>query len=163
MIRYYILLLILFSVRGFSQTSPERFQQLKNEINQISPDLDLSDKLIFVCIWKSTDADSREINSEAYRVYKIYKNAKLKNGEKGTIFLSVNLDENSQNKEIALSRDGISTDVIYSNAKLIDLLRTEFNLENAQSTMLFDKTGAIQFTNMQKEQIFPSIRSLITR
>jgi len=163
MTRYYLMLLILLAFKGFSQTSTDDFQLFKDEIHRINSEIDFSDKLIFLSVWKSNDYESREINKEAYRVYKIYEVAKLKNGEKGTIFISVNLDEDPKNREISVSRDNISADVVYSNASLIDLLRIHYNITDSKSTILFDKTGTVQFTNISKDQVFPSLRNLITR
>ncbi len=146
-----------------AQKSNQSFDELKHAISKVNPEVDFNDKLVFISVWKSTDAESREINKEAYRVYKIYEKAKLKNGEKGTVFISLNLDADEHNKTFAVGKDGMETAVVYSDVQLAELLRLQFNMATPQNTIVFDKTGTIQYTNLSKDQIFSSLRSLITR
>jgi hypothetical protein len=146
-----------------AQSSNQNFIALKQAISSVNPELDLTNKLIFISTWKSTDAESREINKEAYRVYKIYENAKLKNAEKGVVFISLNLDTDSQIRSIAVGRDGIAESVIYSDSQLITLIQSQFNLSGTQNTIVLDKLGNIEYSNLLKDQIFPSLRNLTTR
>lgn len=146
-----------------AQTATQNFDALKQAINKINPEVDFTDKLVFISTWKSTDFESRETNKEAYRVYKIYERAKLKNGEKGTVFISLNLDTDNQIRTISIGKDGLDASVVYSNNELIKLIDKAFSVANPQNTIVFDKTGTVQYTNIPKDQIFPSLRNLITR
>ena len=146
-----------------AQDTQKSFDELKQTVAKLNPQVDFSNKLVFVSVWKSTDFESREINKEAYRVYKIYKQAKLKNAENGVVFISINLDTDSQNRILAVGKDGIEESLVYSDDQLINLVQSGFNLSATQNTIVIDKTGAIQNTNMPKDQIFPSLRNLITR
>ncbi|MES2761002.1 MAG: hypothetical protein V4677_02300 [Bacteroidota bacterium] len=160
----FITTLILFlQLQLNAQESAQNFEGLKQSISKISPEIDLTNKLIFISTWKSTDFESREMNKEAYRVYKIYENARLKNGEKGTVFISLNLDTDDQNRSLAIGKDGIEQSVVYSDTQLITMIQSQFNLSGTQNIIVMDKTGAIQYTNLSKDQIFPSLRNLITR
>lgn len=161
---FFILTLVfLLQINLCAQEPDQKFIGLKQVINKMNSEVDFNDKLVFISVWKSTDAESREINKEAYRVYKIYERAKLKNGEKGTVFISLNLDTDEQNRVFAIGKDGLDASVVYSDTQTIDFLHSQFNLSNPQNTIVFDKTGAIQYTNLSKDQIFSSLRSLITR
>lgn len=157
-----VIFFVLFFKVIFAQAPSEKLEQLKTIISSINQDVDFNNKLVFVSLWKSTDAVSREFNKEAYRVYKIYENAKLKNGEKGTVFISVNLDEEFQNRQICVNKDGIEPGVVYSNVRLLELLE-EFNVRGSQDNIVFDSTGNVQYSNINKDQIFSSIRNLIIR
>lgn len=160
---FIITLLFFLNTYLIAQEPNQSFNALKQAISRVNPEVDFSDKLVFVSVWKSTDAESREINKEAYRVYRIYEKAKLKNGEKGTVFISLNIDADEHGKTFATGKDGMETAVVYSDLEVAELLRSKFNIANPQNTIVFDKTGSIQYTNLTKEQIFSSIRNLITR
>lgn len=161
-----ILALIFFVLffKGISAQAPiEKLAQLKSIITSVNQDISFDGKLVFVSLWRGIDIESREMNKEAYRVYKIYENAKLKNGEKGTVFISVNLDDDAQSKILFVAKDGIDLNVVFSDSALIKFLESEFNLTNSQSNIVFDKTGEIKYINVSKDQIFSSLRNLITR
>ncbi|MBK8366454.1 MAG: hypothetical protein IPL10_03275 [Bacteroidetes bacterium] len=160
---FIITLVFLLRINLCAQESNQKFIELKQVINTINSEVDFNDKLVFISVWKSTDAESREINKEAYRVYKIYERAKLKNGEKGTVFISLNLDSDEQNRVFAIGKDGLDASIVYSDSQTIDFLHSQFNLSNPQNTIVFDKTGTVQYTNLPKDQIFNSLRNLITR
>ena len=155
---FIITLVFLLRINLCAQESNQKFIELKQVINTINSEVDFNDKLVFISVWKSTDAESREINKEAYRVYKIYERAKLKNGEKGTV-----LDSDEQNRVFAIGKDGLDASIVYSDSQTIDFLHSQFNLSNPQNTIVFDKTGTVQYTNLPKDQIFNSLRNLITR
>lgn len=160
---FIITLVFFLNTYLIAQEPNQSFDGLKQAISKVNPEVDFSDKLVFVSVWKSTDAESREINKEAYRVYKIYEKAKLKNGEKGAVFISLNLDTDIQNRNLAVGKDSIEATVVYSDPNLISLVQSGFNLSGTQSTIVLDKIGVVQYTNISKDQIFPSLRNLITR
>lgn len=157
-------LLLFFCISNINaQTNNQNFEALKEEIVKANPNIDFKDKLVFISVWKSTDFESREINKEAHRVYKIYEKAKLKNGEKGVVFISINLDTEDQNRVFAIGKDNLEPSVVYSGSNLLENALSILNTNNSKSTIVFDKTGSIQYTNLSKDQIFASIRNLITR
>lgn len=65
-----LILLLLLYIPLKSQTIPDKFLELISAVHKIKPDLDFTNKLVFISMWKSTDFESREINKEAFRVYK---------------------------------------------------------------------------------------------
>lgn len=157
------ILIFLLQIHSNAQESNQNFKALKDAINKVNPEIDFTNKLIFISTWKSSDFESREINKEAYRVYKIYEKAKLKNGEKGTVFISLNLDTDSQSRVFAIGKDGIDESIVYSDSKLIKIIESDFSSANPQNILVVDKTGTIQYRNILKDQIFPSLRNLIIR
>ncbi len=162
-----ILTTVLFLFSVFSninaQTDSQKLDSLKKAITKINPAVDFNDKLVFISVWKSTDAESREINKEAYRVYKIYERAKLKDGEKGTVFISLNLDSDEQVRTFAIGKDSIDSSVVYADANLIECIQSAFNSSNPKNNIVLNKNGSVQYFNISKDQIFPSLRNLITR
>lgn len=157
--------LFLFSILSNinAQTDSQKLDSLKKAITKINPAVDFNDKLVFISVWKSTDAESREINKEAYRVYKIYERAKLKDGEKGTVFISLNLDSDEQVRTFAIGKDSIDSSVVYADANLIECIQSAFNSSNPKNNIVLNKNGSVQYFNISKDQIFPSLRNLITR
>lgn len=157
--------LFLFSILSNinAQTDSQNLDSLKKSIAEINPTVDFNDKLVFISVWKSTDAESREINKEAYRVYKIYERAKLKDGEKGTVFISLNLDSDEQVRTFAIGKDSIEPSVVYTDANLIEFVQSIFNSSNPKNNIVLNKNGTVQYFNISKDQIFPSLRNLITR
>ncbi len=158
-----ITLVFILQISLRAQEPDQKFIELKQVINKINPEVDFNDKVIFITVWKSTDAESREINKEAYRVYKIYEKAKLKNGEKGTVFISLNLDTDEQIRAFAIGKDGLEASVVYSDLQVLESLRLHYNITNSQNTIVFDKIGTVQYTNIAKNDLFSSLRNLITR
>ncbi|MES2512676.1 MAG: hypothetical protein V4580_00975 [Bacteroidota bacterium] len=159
---FFVILFALLQIQLNAQ-EPTNFTALKQAIINVNPEVDFANKLVFISVWKSSDFESRELNKEAFRVYKIYKDAKLKNGEKGTVFISLNLDQDSQITEITTRKDSLDKEIIYTNATLLDELKSLYHLQTANNTILIDKTGDVKYTNLSKDQIFVSLRSLITR
>jgi hypothetical protein len=158
-----VIILAFFSQINLSAQTNESFVALKQAINNVHPEIDFTNKLIFISAWKSTDFESRELNKEAYRVYKIYEKAKLKNGEKGTVFISLNLDTDNQSRVFAIGKDGVDESVVYSDSELLKIIESDFNSSTPQNILVIDKTGTIQYRNITREEIFPSLRNLITR
>jgi hypothetical protein len=159
----FFVILITFLQIQLNAQEPDRFTALKHAVIKINPEVDFTNKLVFISVWKSSDFESRELNKEAFRVYKIYKDAKLKNGEKGTVFISLNLDHDDQITEITTRKDSLDKEVIYTNLALLEELKSRYNLQAANNTILIDKTGDVKYTNLSKDQIFISLRNLITR
>jgi hypothetical protein len=159
----FFVILITFLQIQLNAQEPDRFTALKQAVIKINPEVDFTNKLVFISVWKSSDFESRELNKEAFRVYKIYKDAKLKNGEKGTVFISLNLDHDDQITEITTRKDSLDKEVIYTNLALLEELKSRYNLQAANNTILIDKTGDVKYTNLSKDQIFISLRNLITR
>lgn len=159
----FILFIFIFFNNLICQESSDNFIELKKTIETINPNLDLTNRLIFVEVWKSSDFESRELNKEAFRVYKIYEKAKLKNGEKGVVFLSINLDDNSQIQEISIKKDSVNESVVYTDKGMIELLKNRYNMVDSKNNMLVDKNGLVVFKNIQQDQIFSSFNFQITR
>lgn len=161
---FVIIILILFFKSHLNAQHPtENFLSLKEAINNINPEVDFSNKLVFITVWKSSDSESRDLNKEAYRVYKIYENAKMKNGEKGTVFISLNLDTVAQNRILAVGKDSIDASTVYFAPELIKIIDLNFTSYSPKSTIVYDKTGAVQYSNIEKDDIFSSLRKLVTR
>lgn len=159
---FLLALLFFISFTGFSQNADD-FLLLQKRIHALHPEIDFTDKIVFISFWKSSDFASREINQEAYRVYKIYEKAKLKNGEKGTVFISINEDADAQSMDIAIKKDGVDANVVYTDSSLIELIKARYNVFNSQDNIILDKSGLVQYKNLTKDQMFISMRNLITR
>lgn len=153
----------VFSLNSFAQNVDTFFSSFKDQVLSIDKGVNFNDKLVLVSVWKSSDVLSRESNKEAFRVFKIYEYAKLKDGEKGTVFISLNLDENTNDADMAARRDSISSDLIFYNSSIFELLKNQFSNFEIGSVLLLNKKGELQFISQSKEQYFSLVRNLITR
>lgn len=151
-------LLLAFVFAGFFTYSQNpAYNQLVSIIADKAPNTDISNKVIAFVSWSASDMQSREVNKEFDRVGTIYQVAKLKNGNKGTVVISCNIDNGSV-EAIAENKDGISFS--------LKINKSEFSfLSNVGSNknIVYDNTGTKVFENLGKEQIFTSYNSLITR
>jgi hypothetical protein len=123
--------------------------------------LNLENKILFINVWKSDNAVSRENNKEFTRVSRIYEQAKLKNGLKGVTYLNISLDD-PMLWRISLKKDSIETKYSLENStgKYASLLQI-FN--NQPGNIVIGSDGDVLGTNIKKEDCFILFRSLITR
>lgn len=118
-----------------------------------------ADKIIVVNFWSVNNKASRDANIDLNNTAFTFKNAKLKNGSKGVIGISICVDNDEVGNNIALKKDGINT-AIRVNAVDNSL---PLNNKTAGYNIAFDSSGNLLFENLQNTTFFNSIRNLITR
>ncbi|MBX3163082.1 MAG: hypothetical protein KF900_01260 [Bacteroidetes bacterium] len=152
------ILILTFILTGFSvRAQNPTYNDLVSVIYAKLPNADVSGKILSFVSWSAADAASRDVNKEFDRVGTIYQLAKLKNGNKGTIVISCNIDGGST-ATIAFSKDGINF--------ALKINKSDFNfLSNVTSNknIVYDNTGTKVFENLTQQQVFMSYNSLITR
>src|SRR5688572_20393995 len=79
--------------------------EIRNLTVNLVSDLDLTNKILFINVWRSDDLDSRENNIEFLRVSNIYTQAKLKNGSAGVAFVNICLDPELYNWVVSTKKD----------------------------------------------------------
>lgn len=149
-------LLILLTVFCLHAQNPT-YSQLVSVISAKLPGADVSNKIISFVSWSATNTQSREVNKEFNRVGAIYQGAKLRNGSKGTIVISCNVDDPST-ATIAANKDGITFST--------KINRSEFNFLTAipaNANVVYDNTGAKVYENLTQQNVFISYNQLITR
>jgi hypothetical protein len=152
---YFMLLFILMSGRGFSQSS--LFSEIRKSISVQHPEIDFDEHLLAFSVWSIADTESRSLNKELEKTFMVYRQARLKGGKKGLIVVLYNKENLEPNAVIALQKDGVGH--CYSlplNAIPVDLLRR-------QDSGLFDHTGVALATDLTAETVYSLIQSLITR
>lgn len=133
------------------------YSQLVSVISSRLPAADVSGKIISFTAWSAADVQGRDMNKEFDRVATIYQGAKLRNGNRGTILISCNLDSPTSSA-IAFHRDGISF--------AIQVNKSDFNFLagcSSNSNVVYDATGTKVYENLSKGDVFMSYNQLITR
>jgi hypothetical protein len=128
---------------------------LTNQTNEV-----VENRLIAVNLWSVNDKDSRDLNIEFEKAYKVYEYAKLKGGLKGIIFINIGMDVNST-LEIALKKDGVTKSYRIA-ADNIDIVK-EFVGKGLRYNIVFDSNGNKVYENLMPGTVFNSIQQLITR
>ena len=140
------------------------YVNLTNVIKSKNSDFVFENKLLLVTSWSSSNAESREMNKEALRVYSIYKYAKLKGGAKGVSLFTVSADKSKTNWEIAVNRDELSAETNYCDLKGLDSdLLKKLNVTNLPYNILYDSNGNEVARNITTSNMFKYFNSLITR
>jgi hypothetical protein len=133
------------------------YNQLVSIISAKVPGADVSGKLIAFVSWSASNPHSRETNKEFDRVSTIYQGAKLKNGSRGALLISCNIDD-AATATIVANKDGIS----YA----IRVNISEFNFLNTlpgNSNVVYDANGAKIYEGLAKQDVLMSYNQLITR
>jgi len=120
-----------------------------------------TNKIISVNIWSLNDQASREANIDLNNTAFIYKDAKLKNGSKGMIGISICLDNDEVGNNITLKKDGINNLIRINASDITNLI--SLNGKTSGYTVGFDSNGNLLFENLQNTTFLNSIRNLITR
>jgi hypothetical protein len=158
--------IIIFCSRSNAQEDqrslPDFGLEIRNTAVTFIPDLDLTNKILFISLWRSDDQQSRDNNKEFLRVSNIYGQAKLKNGSAGVAFINICLDPQLHTWVMSIKKDEVIS---------------KYNLENSNGTYgslvkYFDgRTGSMVIGNdgttlakdIKPEDCFPLFRSFITR
>lgn len=149
---------LLLIVLGFKLNAQQVTNaQLVKVVNTKLPNTNLQNKIIALHVWSSSNKESRETNKEFDKVYKAYEFAKLKNGNQGVVFISVNLDDNTVGS-ITAGKDGIGKAVIVNKNEFAFLA----NLASGYN-VVYDNTGSKVYENLESNKVFSSFNSLITR
>ena len=158
----FVIFIIFSSFQLFSQNNGT-FNELTKIIHDKFPELNISNKLISVCVWSSNDLNSRETNKEYQRLYNIYKDAILKDGRRGMVFISISSDENETYYNIAVQKDGISKNLVFTDLKgagagMVQLLGMKNN-----ANAIYSSKGELFFKDLNKTNLQSSVVSLLTR
>lgn len=148
--------LLVFGTGLHSQNS-QMCKEIKQALQNRHPELQLEDKILAVNFWSVSDENSRKANAAFEKACSTYVVAKLKGGRKGLVVVLVNKDNLNDFSVVSLNKEGIKC--CYS-FQLSDLPEQSLN---ASKNQVFDANGNLLFSNLNPEQIFSSIHSLITR
>lgn len=163
---YLLILASMLSVFYSFNKAPmnDDYSNLTSIIKNKNAQFLLEDKLLLVTFWSSNNAESREMNKEALRVYKIYKYAKLKGGVKGVSLFTVSSDSDKKNWEIALNRDNLNDETNHVEQKGLnsDLFKA-LKVNQVPFNILYDSNGNELARNITSEGMFKYFNSLVTR
>lgn len=158
-----LIFFILISGLSFSQTI--NYSKIVSKITSNHPNLDISNKILIVSVWNSTDASSRDMNKEFFRTYKTYQHAKLSGGLKGVIFISISSDAEELNFKIAAQKDISDYPLVFCDylsfqepGMLYDL-----NISANTKNLIFNSSGELIFSNLETNSIFITFNKLTTR
>ncbi len=141
------------------------YPSIQKEIKSAFPEIDFSNKLLVLTIWNSKDITSREMNKEMIRVCEIYKNAKLKDGIKGIVFVSFSSDDNEMQYSICMKKDNNNYQYSICDFKSFSNNSKLFKMEVNQSikNLTFNNNGVLIYQNLETVHIFKSFNALLTR
>ncbi|HQQ94457.1 MAG TPA: hypothetical protein PLQ93_07875 [Bacteroidia bacterium] len=132
-------------------------QEVRNLVKRDHPEIGTDQKLIALSIWSDQDKESRACNQAFEKAYTTYFNSKLKGGNKGLILVLLNREDLNEMAIITLGKDGIRHALSY---KLSDLKNTT---KEFKQNIVYDSDNKIVLKDLNHEQIFDTIHSLITR
>ncbi len=155
----YVTLFVLGTLFSKAQTS--LYNKLSSFLNSQTKEVLIDQRLIAINVWSSTDKNSRDLNTDFEKAYKVYEYAKLKGGNKGVIVLNINLDNNSVNGDITLKKDGISK-IIAIPSGSSEILK-ELKGKSSGYNIVFDSNGNMVYENLAAGSVYESIHKLITR
>ena len=147
----------LFLMNFSAKAQQPSYNELLSIVQSKLPSLDVYNKIVVINVWSATNNDSRETNKEFDKAYKLWEFAKLKNGNKGVVIISCNVDD-ATTANIATTKDGIK--------QLINLNKADYSFLNnltANTNIVYDNTGAKVYENLSSDKIFNSFNQLITR
>ena len=141
------------------------YPSIQKEIKSTFPEIDFSNKLVVLTIWNSKDLTSREMNKEMIRVCEIYKSAKLKDGIKGIVFVSISSDDNEMQYAICMKKDNNNYQYSICDFKSFSNNSKLFKMEVDQSikNLTFNNNGVLIYQNLETDHIFKSFNTLLTR
>lgn len=159
--------LILFFVFALfvAKAQQPNYTALQQLVVSAYPEIDFSNKLLAVCVWQSNNKQSREQNKEFVRSYETYRDAKLKGGLKGVVFVSISADENNATFDIVKQKDAITSSVTLCDFKAYNANSTlnKADFDKTLTNVVFDTNGNLIYQNLSTESVFKSFNSLITR
>ena len=147
----------LFLVSFGLKAQQPSYNELVSIVQAKLPSLDVYNKIVVLNVWSAANNDSRETNKEFDKAYKLWEFAKLKNGNKGVVIISCNVDDLTT-ANIAITKDGIN--------KLINLNKADYSFLNnltSGTNIVYDNAGAKVYENLSSDKIFNSFNQLITR
>ncbi|HWY13211.1 MAG TPA: hypothetical protein VN026_17875 [Bacteroidia bacterium] len=155
----YVTIFVLGTLFTKAQTS--LYNKLSSFLNTHTKEVLIDQRLIAINVWTSGNKNSRDLNADFEKAYKVYEFAKLKGGNKGIIVLNIDLDNNSVNGDITLKKDGISK-IITIPSDNIEILN-ELKGKTSGYNIVFDSNGNMVYENLAAGTVYESIHKLITR
>lgn len=135
---------------------------IRNACNDLVPELNLQNKILFINVWQSSDLASRENNKEFLRVSSIYEKAKLKNGPAGIVFINLSIDNELYNWIIATKKDSLVSNYNLENTSgKYKSLANYF--DGKTGNMVIGSDGTLITRDIKKEDCFNLFKSFITR
>ncbi len=155
----YIVIFVLGTL--FSKAQTNLYNKLSLYLSSQTKEVLIDQRLIAINVWSSNDKNSRDLNADFEKAYRVYEFAKLKGGNKGIIVLNIDLNNNSVNGDITLKKDGISKIIAISsdNAEILNELKGKTSGYN----IVFDSNGNKVYENLAASTVYESIHKLITR
>lgn len=141
----------------FAKAQNPTYNQLLSIVKAKLPNIDLSNKIIAFHVWSAGNNASRETNKEFDKVQKLYEYAKLKNGTKGIVVVSCNVD-NVTTGSITAGKDGI--------ANVVSINKNEYSVlsnVSAGTNVVYDNTFSKIYENLSADKIFNTFNQLLTR
>jgi hypothetical protein len=133
------------------------YNQLVSIVKEKLPNLDLSNKLIAIHFWSASNKVSRETNKQFDKAYGYWENAKLKNGTKGLVIISCNIDDVTTGS-ITAGKDGIV------KMPLVNKNDYAFLKGIAVGTnLVYDNTTTKVYQDLTSDNVFNSFNQLLTR
>ncbi len=148
----------LFLISFVTKAQNPSYMQLVSIIQSKLPSLDVTNKIVVINVWSVANLASRDANKEFDKAYKLWEYAKLKNGTKGVVIISCNVDADATTADITATKDGI--------VNLIKLNKTDYSFLNnvtAGTNLVFDNTATKVYENLSADKIFNSFVNLLTR
>jgi len=153
-----IVFFCLLSIFLRSQTSDyfSLLSYLQNNTNESS-----KDRIISVALWSPSDMNSREAIAELNKACHVFKNAKLKGGNKGIIGILICTDTDEVTANITLKKEGITNVIVMKTSELASF--PGLSKKQSSYNIVFDSNGNVIYENLASNSVFNSIRNLITR
>jgi hypothetical protein len=141
---------------------PDFGSEIRNTTLSVVQDLDLTNKILFINIWRSDDQTSRDNNIEFLRVSNIYTQARLKNGKAGVVFINICIDPQLYTWVMSIKKDETASKYSLENsAEKYNSLVKYF--DGKPGSMVIGSDGTTLAKDIKKEDCFPLFRSFITR
>ncbi len=148
-----ITLTLLFCVNVFAQKLKNDIKgiEIRKEVSNVFPNIDLNNKILFISIWKSSDIQSRDNNKEFAHVSDIYEHARLKSGLNGVYFISLSIDDDKTSWYIATKKDLINNSYENSTHKYDELIGL---LNNKTGCIVINFDGEVISNTLNKTNCF---------
>lgn len=154
----YISIFVLAAYIGHAQTN--LYAKLNSFLTNQTKEV-VANRLIAVNVWSVNDNNSRNLNIEFEKAYKVFEYAKLKGGNSGIIVLNFCLDNDAVTSDIVGKKDGITKMISLSNGGA-DILK-DLKMKPAGYNIIFDANGNKVYEGLALGTVYSSIQQLITR
>jgi hypothetical protein len=153
-----LILFLALVVSGLTiKAQAPSYNQVLTLVKEKLPNLDVTNKIVTLHVWSASNKASRETNKEFEKAYSYWENAKLKNGTKGLVVISCNIDDVATGN-ITAGKDGINKMPLVNKSE-----HSFLNGLSAGTNIVYDNTGAKVYQDLTSDKIFNSFVQLLTR